>query len=76
MHDNYLCKFTKKITMALQRSERIQKVIELLQQNSRTHILDIARTLNIPKSTVFDDIQRIKNEYDFTIQKKALDNKQ
>ncbi|MBI4148502.1 winged helix-turn-helix transcriptional regulator [Candidatus Woesearchaeota archaeon] len=54
----------------LHRDERMKKVLEVLQQNARTHILDIARQLNIPKSTVFDDIQRIKEEYDFTIQKK------
>ncbi len=63
--------YSAKICMPLPREERMRKVLEILQQNSRTHILDISRELNIPKSTVFDDLQRIKDEYDFTIQKKV-----
>lgn len=69
MNGNYKMSPVSSVPM-LHRDERMKKVLEVLQQNARTHILDIARQLNIPKSTVFDDIQRIKEEYDFTIQKK------
>ncbi len=58
----------------LSKEERMQRVLSVLQQNARAHILDIARELNIPKSTVFDDLQRIKQEYEFTVQKKAKGN--
>ena len=50
--------------------ERMRKIIQILAEDSRLHILDISRQLDIPKSTIFDYLKEIKNKYQFTIVEK------
>ena len=58
------------ITQASKRVKR-DMVIDYLKSNSRAPIMQIARDLCIPKSTVFDYLKEIKEKYKFTISEKA-----
>lgn len=53
--------------MNKRKRDRINKIIEYLYRDGRAPIIQIARDLNIPKSTVFDYIRELKNKFVFTI---------
>ncbi len=49
---------------------RTKQILGYLNTNGRAKIMDISRSLEIPKSTVSDYIKDIERKYDFVIIKK------
>lgn len=49
------------------RMERLWKIASLLQEDSRMTITEISKTLKIPISTAFDDLEELKKAFLFTI---------
>lgn len=49
---------------------RLKKILEYLDTNGRAKVMDMARDLDIPKSTVSDYIKHIERRYDFVMIKK------
>ena len=56
------------------KQERMESIISLLAKNGRAQLTEIAQTLNIPTSTVFDYMKEIQEAYDFVAVKKEVKN--
>jgi len=54
----------------IRKSERVEQILTLLQNDARVQLTTISKELGIPTSTVFDYMKEIKQDYHFTIQKK------
>lgn len=58
------------MTKQERKQERVAQIIALLEKDGRAQLTEIATTLNIPTSTVFDYMKEIREAYEFKIVKK------
>ena len=49
------------------RMERFWKVVSLLQENSRTSLMEMSKKLKVPVSTLYDTLKEVEKIFKFTI---------